>query len=59
MFRSNHRRCSIKKAFLKLDEIGLDVIMSHICSLHFGIIIFVFVFYPEAVEQVFLKISQN
>ena len=52
----------MKKAFLKLDEIGWDIIMFYIYSFNFGIIIFVF--YAEPIEQrfsltMFLQISKN
>ena len=39
----------MEKAFLKLDEVGQDIIMFYIYLLHFGIIIFVL--HPEAVVQ--------
>ena len=38
-----------KKAFLKLDEMGQDIIIFYIYLFHFGIIIFVF--YPEAIVR--------
>ena len=38
-----------KEGFLKLDEMGKNIIMFYTYSFHFGIIIFVF--YPEAVVR--------
>ena len=62
MSRSSHQRCSMKKVFLKLDEMGQDIIVlyllvsfwyCHICILSKRSLTEVFL------KKVFLKIQRN
>ena len=53
-----------KKAFIKLDEMGEDIIMFHIYLFHFGIMTYICVLPRSSrtevfFKKVFLKIPQN